>query len=97
MTQKWKLQPNSWRFLAWTVATCILVLPLIGMQFTDEIQWGVEDFVAMGAMLLALLLAFELIHRFMRGRLVFVFGGLSIIIFLLVWAVLAVGLIDWSM
>jgi hypothetical protein len=94
MTQKWKLQPNNWRILALAAAAGILMVPLIGMQFTDEIQWGVEDFVAMGAMLLALLLAFELIHRFMRGRLVFVVGGLSIIIFLLVWAQLAVGLID---
>ena len=66
----------------------VLVVNLVAtvLKFGDRSQ--------MGAMLLALLLAFDLIHRFMRGRLVFVVGGLSIIIFLLVWAQLAVGLID---
>jgi hypothetical protein len=84
---------NTWRIFLWATAVGILLLPLIGMQFTDEINWDGADFIAMGGMLLALLLAIELIHKFMRGRLAFVFGGLAIITFLLVWAELAVGLI----
>jgi hypothetical protein len=31
--------------------TCILLLPLVAMQFTDEVDWGVADFVFAGVLL----------------------------------------------
>jgi hypothetical protein len=30
---------------------CILLLPLVAMQFTDEVDWGVADFALAGALL----------------------------------------------
>jgi hypothetical protein len=33
------------------VTTVILLLPLVAMQFTDEVDWGVADFVLAGALL----------------------------------------------
>lgn len=45
----------------------ILAIPLIAMQFTDEVQWSTGDFVMMGAILLSAGLAYELIAR--RSRL----------------------------
>ena len=33
------------------VTTVILLLPLVAMQFTDEVNWGVFDFVFAGALL----------------------------------------------
>jgi hypothetical protein len=33
------------------VTVFILMLPLVGMQFTDEVDWGVADFVLAGALL----------------------------------------------
>ena len=33
------------------VTTVILLLPLVAMQFTDEVKWGVFDFVFAGAVL----------------------------------------------
>lgn len=89
-TKKFK----TWRILRWVTAIGILLMPLIGMQFTDEIQWGGEDFMAMGGMLLALLLAFEFIQQRIRGRIAIIAGLVVVAAFLLVWAELAVGLFD---
>jgi hypothetical protein len=33
------------------VTACILLLPLVAMQFTDEVDWGVADFVLAGVLL----------------------------------------------
>jgi hypothetical protein len=30
---------------------CVLLVPLVAMQFTDEVDWGVADFVAAGVLL----------------------------------------------
>jgi hypothetical protein len=33
------------------VTSCVLLLPLVAMQFTDEVDWGVADFVLAGLLL----------------------------------------------
>jgi hypothetical protein len=33
------------------VTSCVLLLPLVAMQFTDEVDWGVADFVFAGLLL----------------------------------------------
>jgi hypothetical protein len=33
------------------VTACVLLVPLVGMQFTDEVDWGVADFVVAGVLL----------------------------------------------
>jgi hypothetical protein len=33
------------------VTACILLVPLVAMQITDEVDWGLADFVAAGALL----------------------------------------------
>jgi hypothetical protein len=33
------------------VTACVLLLPLVGMQFTDEVDWSLADFVFAGAIL----------------------------------------------
>ena len=33
------------------VTACILLLPLVAMQFTDEVDWGLADFVIAGVLL----------------------------------------------
>jgi hypothetical protein len=33
------------------VTACVLLLPLVAMQLTDEVDWGVADFVFAGALL----------------------------------------------
>ena len=54
---------NRWRLAAWSAAALLLLLPLIAMQFTDEVGWGVGDFATFGALLLAVGLPYELAVR----------------------------------
>ena len=74
-------------------ALVLLLLPLIAMQFTDEVVWTGTDFLIMGFMLLGLALMIEIILRkvskpAIKGLLVF---G-AVLLFLLVWVELAVGI-----
>ena len=44
---------RRWRLAAWSVAALLLLLPLVAMQFTDEVNWSLADFVVFGALWLA--------------------------------------------
>lgn len=83
------------RVLLWASAALLLLLPLIAMQFTIEVNWGPEDFVTFGAMLLLLCLAIEISFRLARTRRNAILAAtLAGLVFLLVWAELAVGILD---
>ena len=41
----------------------MLLVPLIAMQFTDEVNWGVADFVIFGALLFGVGITYELAVR----------------------------------
>src|SRR5688500_13320264 len=43
--------------------TCILLLPLLAMRFTNEVNWTPFDFVVAGALLLGAGLAYEFLAR----------------------------------
>ncbi len=34
------------RIAAWSAAALVLLLPLVAMQFTEEVNWTVADFVS---------------------------------------------------
>lgn len=71
----------------------LLMIPLIAMQYTTEVNWKAGDFLIAGGMLLGIGLAIELILRRtpkQRQRTLWII--LAIAIFLLVWAELAVGI-----
>lgn len=79
----------------WIIATMILLVPAIAMQFTDEVNWGVYDFLIMGALLVITGLAIEVVIRTTsktRSRVALIFA--IILVFLLVWAELAVGVLS---
>ena len=73
----------------------LLIIPLLIMQISDEVSWKVGDFLIMGVLLTGTGLLCEYIlqkvpkvkHRVLLC--VVVIGG-----FLLVWAELAVGILD---
>ena len=71
----------------------LLLIPLIGMQFTDEVNWTLGDFVIAGALLFGTGLMCELVIRKVKKinyRIAICVALL--VLFLLVWAELAVGI-----
>ena len=36
---------NPWRLTLWGGVLCLLLLPLIAMQFSKEVNWTASDFV----------------------------------------------------
>jgi hypothetical protein len=62
------------------------------MHFTEEVNWGVMDFVIMGVLLLAMGLLINMIGKRIRKRSSkILLIAAVVVIFLLVWTELAVG------
>lgn len=79
----------------WLCAAMLFAFPLLGMAMSEEVKWGPEDFAAMALLLALLCGAIEAAIHFLdapRWRI----GGimLAVLLFLTVWAHLAVGLFD---
>ena len=71
----------------------LLLIPLIAMQFTNEVKWGLADFIIMGVLLLGTGLLIELVLRKIKKiehRIAIC--GVLLIALLLIWAELAVGI-----
>lgn len=75
------------------VTAMILAVPLVAMQFTDEVQWSAGDFLAMGSLLSGSGMLFVLLTRGRMGlyRLAMGVGVLSGLF--LIWVNLAVGIV----
>ena len=71
----------------------ILLIPLIAMQLTNEVNWSLFDFIIMGAMLTITGLLGEIIFKKVKkyNHRVALYVVVAII-FLLIWAELAVGI-----
>lgn len=70
----------------------LLSLPLIAMQFTNEVNWTLSDFIVAGVLLLGTGLIIEVVARNVKNkhtRIALVIGMLLMLF--LVWAELAVG------
>jgi|SRR5688572_21316361 len=85
---------HRWRLAMWGGLGALLALPAVAMLFTDEVQWGPEDFLVMGVMLGSVGVGGELPMR-MSDSLAYRLGfGLALAAgFLLLWINLAVGII----
>lgn len=71
----------------------ILLIPLIAMQFTDEVNWTLSDFVVAGALLLSTGLLCELAIRKISQKGIKIAVCITLlVILLLMWAQLAVGI-----
>lgn len=71
----------------------LLMVPLVAMQFTSEVQWNGFDFLAAGLLLMGAGLACELVIRlFTTWKTRILFIGLVMLVLMLVWIELAVGI-----
>lgn len=83
-----------WRIAGWGAAAALLLLPLIAMRFTSEVNWTLSDFVFAGVLIGGVGLVFELAVRMTpslayRGGVAFALAAA----FMIIWANAAVGMI----
>ena len=73
--------------------TILLLIPLIAMRFTEEVNWTLSDFMVAGALLLGTGLLLNLILRKIASiKYRVVISAVVLIALLLLWAELAVGI-----
>ena len=71
----------------------LLLIPLIAMQFTNEVNWTIMDFVVVGTLLTGTAMLCELVWRKVKTtKYRILICGAIIFTLLLIWAELAVGL-----
>lgn len=71
----------------------LLLIPFVAMQFTNEVNWNIADFIIMGILLLVTGLLCELVLRRVKSltnRIIIC--GIVLFTLFLVWAELAVGI-----
>jgi len=85
---------SIWRIAGWSILALLLLLPLVAMQFTAEVNWTAEDFVFAGVLFGSVGLAFELIVR-KSASLAYRLGAALAVVaaFLTIWVNAAVGMI----
>lgn len=71
----------------------LLLIPLVAMLFTREVNWTFFDFAVMGGLLLGVGLTCELVMRTIKNK-DYQIGLLAVVLitFFLIWAELAVGI-----
>ena len=89
------MQNITRRLIVWAVVVAlILLIPLVAMQFTSEVNWTLSDFVFAGALLFGTGLTYELVARKAGGIAYRAAVGVALAAaFLLVWINGAVGII----
>jgi len=74
-------------------AGLLLLVPLIAMQFSKDVDWKLFDFVIMGTLLFGTGLICEFVLRKVKKtQYRIAICGAVLVVFLLVWAELAVGI-----
>jgi uncharacterized membrane protein len=74
-------------------AAAILSVPLIAMQFTNEVDWDATDFIIAGILLFGTAIVIELVSRKAKtpgNRALYII--LVLLTLFLIWAELAVGI-----
>ena len=72
----------------------VLLIPLIAMQFTNEVSWQIGDFVVAGVLLLSSGYLYAILTKKSSSNVMKTFIGVIVLVSLvLIWASLAVDLI----
>jgi hypothetical protein len=71
----------------------ILILPLVAMKFTSDVNWTIQDFIIMGVLLFGTGSIFVFLARKMQKKKYRIaIGFILVLSFLYIWAELAVGI-----
>jgi hypothetical protein len=85
---------NPIRLAGWGAAAALLLLPLVAMQFTREVNWTLSDFVFAGLLIGGIGGGYELVLRLSRNTAYRAAAALGLgVSFLVVWSNGAVGII----
>lgn len=73
----------------------LLLIPLVGMAITDEINWSLFDFIGMGSLLILLSIGINFVRKRAKNLINCVlYIGILVLLFILLWAALAVGIFE---
>ena len=73
----------------------LLIIPLIAMPFSDEVDWTGSDFIIAGLLLFVAAFAIEVVLRlFTKKRNQVAIIAVLIYVFLSIWAEIAVGVLS---
>ena len=88
-------QNNNSLIVIFLCALGLLLIPLIAMQFTKEVNWTFSDFLMMGFLLSGTGLIIELILRkFKTKRQRIILCIVAVFVFVLIWGEKAVGIFN---
>ncbi len=74
----------------------ILIIPLVGTILSDQIDWGILDFLVMGIILLIVGMVLSVVSQKIKNpRKKLFYNLVTMLIFFLIWAELAVGIFRW--
>ncbi|MEN9703945.1 MAG: hypothetical protein RLZZ209_1373 [Bacteroidota bacterium] len=84
------MKTKNWRVFS---PLLLLLLPLVGMLISDEVNWSLFDFMIMGLLILSLSFG---IKQILRATFTYkykaLFIALFLLVFMLIWVELAVGI-----
>tara|TARA_A200000113_G_scaffold160610_1_gene145335 strand:+ start:520 stop:801 length:282 start_codon:yes stop_codon:yes gene_type:complete len=73
----------------------LLLIPFVGMQYSNEVKWSLNDFIIMGIILLSFgIIINKIIYRVGAFNKRIILISTLIILFFLLWAELAIGLFN---
>lgn len=75
-----------------STATLLLLIPLIAMQFTNEVNWGPFDFLIAAVLLFLIGLIIEFLIRTKKPGYRILLAVVLLVILILFWVELAVGI-----
>lgn len=84
---------SNYRVKLAVIVALILCIPLIAMQFSDQVQWSISDFIVIGALLIGGGLVYEGALSHIKTKNQRILAGVFIgLLILYLWAELAVGI-----
>lgn len=93
MRKKNKSTQNRRLYILLLLATSLLLIPFVGMQFSNDVHWTTFDFVVAAVVLYSFSFAVEITLRKIKTKKQRILGiTILLLLLLLLWVELAVGL-----